>query len=71
MIVATHIPFLDRGGYFARTHPERSHALAASIEGPVPQGMYISAEGHSLRSHSHGGEELLLGWRGPQGRTGR
>ena len=60
VIVATHIPFLDRGGYFARTHPERSYALAASIEGPVPQGMYISAEGHSLRSHSHGGEELLL-----------
>ena len=60
VIVATHIPFLDRGGYFARTHPERSYAIAASIEGPVPQGMYISAEGHSLRSHPQGGEELLL-----------
>jgi glycine/D-amino acid oxidase-like deaminating enzyme/nitrite reductase/ring-hydroxylating ferredoxin subunit len=60
VVVATHFPFLDRGGYFARMHPERSYALAASIEGPVPQGMYISIEGHSLRAHREGGREWLI-----------
>jgi glycine/D-amino acid oxidase-like deaminating enzyme/nitrite reductase/ring-hydroxylating ferredoxin subunit len=61
VIVATHIPFLDRGGYFARTHPERSYAIAMETAGPVPQGMYISSPGnHSVRAHPDGGEELLL-----------
>ena len=61
VIVATHIPFLDRGAYFARTHPERSYAIAMSTAGPVPQGMYISSSGtHSLRSHPGGDGELLL-----------
>ena len=61
VIVATHIPFLDRGAYFARTHPERSYAIAVEIAGPVPQGMYISSSGsHSLRAHPDGDGELLL-----------
>jgi glycine/D-amino acid oxidase-like deaminating enzyme/nitrite reductase/ring-hydroxylating ferredoxin subunit len=61
VVVATHIPFLDRGGYFARTHPERSYAIAMEVVGPVPQGMYISSTGgHSVRAHPDGGEELLL-----------
>ncbi len=61
VIVATHIPFLDRGAYFARTHPERSYAIALAIDGRVPQGMYISTNGgHSLRAARDGDEELLL-----------
>ena len=61
VVVATHIPFLDRGGYFARTHPERSYAIAIDVAGPVPQGMYISSTGgHSVRAHRDGGDELLL-----------
>ena len=66
VIVATHIPFLDRGGYFARTHPERSYAIALETSGPVPQGMYISSPGnHSVRSHpDRGGELLLVGGEG-------
>ncbi len=61
VIVATHFPFLDRGVYFARMHAERSYAIALSVDGAVPQGMYISASGtHSLRSQPDGDEELLL-----------
>ena len=29
VVVATHLPFLDRGLYFARCHPERSYVVAA------------------------------------------
>ncbi len=61
VVVATHFPFLDRGGYFARMHPERSYAIAMSIDGPVPQGMYISSPGtHSLRSQPASDGDLLL-----------
>ena len=62
VIVATHFPFLDRAGFFARIHPERSYVLAVRTRGAVPQGMYISTEGHSLRSQPapDGNGELLL-----------
>ena len=62
VIVATHFPFLDRSGFFARIHPERSYAIAVRIRGAVPQGMYIDTQGHSLRSQpAPGGDgELLL-----------
>jgi glycine/D-amino acid oxidase-like deaminating enzyme/nitrite reductase/ring-hydroxylating ferredoxin subunit len=52
VIVATGMPILDRGLYFARTHPERSYVVAARTEAP-PQAMYISTEqpSHSLRAH--------------------
>lgn len=63
VVLATHLPFLDRGAYFARCHPEREYALAAALEGPVPKGMYISVEQptRSVRQHPfHGGELLIL-----------
>ena len=61
VVVATHFPFLDRAGFFARIHPERSYCLAVRTRGDVPQGMYISTQGHSLRSQpAPGGGELLL-----------
>src|SRR4051812_32824103 len=62
VIVATHHPFLDRGLYFARMHPERSYSLAVSLSGPPLEGMFISAGDptRSLRSHPVNGEELLI-----------
>jgi len=62
VVVATHFPFLDRGGYFARMHPERSYIVAAPLRGPAPQGMYISSESptRSVRTTPHDGGELLL-----------
>jgi glycine/D-amino acid oxidase-like deaminating enzyme len=62
VIVATHLPILDRGLYFARTHAERSYALLARLRGEVPQGMYLSDEtpAHSLRPVPTADGELLL-----------
>ena len=62
VIVATHLPILDRGLYFARTHPERSYALLARLRGPVPEGMYLSDESpaHSLRAVPTPDGELLM-----------
>ena len=63
-IVATHVPILDRGLYFARAHPERSYVLLAQLRGQVPQGMYLSDErpAHSLRSvPTEDGELLMVG----------
>jgi glycine/D-amino acid oxidase-like deaminating enzyme/nitrite reductase/ring-hydroxylating ferredoxin subunit len=62
VIVATHLPILDRGLFFARTHPERSYVLLARLRGAVPQGMYLSDESpaHSLRSVPTPDGELLM-----------
>jgi glycine/D-amino acid oxidase-like deaminating enzyme len=59
VIVATHMPMLDRGLYFARAHPERSYVVAAQA-GAVPGEMYLSTEqpSHSIRAH---GGWLLVG----------
>jgi Rieske Fe-S protein len=63
VVVATHLPFLDRGLYFARCHPERSHVVAAPYEGPAAAGgMYLSTESpaHSIRTHALDGRTWLL-----------
>ena len=62
VILATGIPFLDRGLYFAKVTPQRSYALAFRVPGTIPQGMYLSADSptRSLRTALHEGEELLL-----------
>jgi glycine/D-amino acid oxidase-like deaminating enzyme/nitrite reductase/ring-hydroxylating ferredoxin subunit len=64
VILATHLPILDRGLYFARTYAQRSYAIQARLRGEVPQGMYLSDEGkpHSLRAvPTPEGERLLIG----------
>ncbi|MEA2474382.1 MAG: hypothetical protein QOE06_2297 [Thermoleophilaceae bacterium] len=62
VVVATHFPFLDRGGYFARMHPERSYALGLYVRGTAPQGMYLSTESpsHTVRSHPTERGELVI-----------
>jgi glycine/D-amino acid oxidase-like deaminating enzyme/nitrite reductase/ring-hydroxylating ferredoxin subunit len=67
VVVATHFPFLDRGLYFARMHPERSYALGVRVRDAAPQGMYISADQptRSIRSHPVAdGEMLIVGGEG-------
>ena len=44
VVVATHLPFTHRGGYFARFHPYRSYALAARLGRSPITGMYISVD---------------------------
>lgn len=73
VVVATHLPFLDRGLYFARCHPERSYVVAAPYDGgAAADGMYLSTESpsHSIRTHRLGsGTWLLVG--GESHKTGQ
>jgi glycine/D-amino acid oxidase-like deaminating enzyme/nitrite reductase/ring-hydroxylating ferredoxin subunit len=44
VVVATHLPILDRGLFFAKAYPHRSYAVAASIDpSDAPDGMFINA----------------------------
>ena len=62
LVLATGIPVLDRGGYFARLLPLRSYAAAHPIRGEVPQGMYLSvdAPSRSLRTARVDGTDYLV-----------
>ncbi len=64
VIVATNLPILDRGGYFAKATPQRHIMLAARLaEGAPPlAGMYISVEApsRSLRTATGAGGPLLI-----------
>ncbi len=68
VVIATQLPFLDRGFFFAKAHPERSYAVAARIaEEQDPEGMYIniSSPTRSVRTaRDQGGMLLLLGGEG-------
>jgi glycine/D-amino acid oxidase-like deaminating enzyme/nitrite reductase/ring-hydroxylating ferredoxin subunit len=67
VVVATHLPFLDRGGFFARTYPSRSYALSARLDGPVPSGMYlgVGSPTRSVRAaHVDGQPVVILGGEG-------
>lgn len=56
VVLATQLPFMDSGGFFARAHPYRSYALAARLSGRAPAGMYITVESptRSVRSAADG-----------------
>ena len=55
-VLASHLPFLNAGGFFARAHPHRSYAVAARTPGPRLSGMYINTgePTRSLRSTPDG-----------------
>lgn len=72
VIVATLLPFLMAGEFFAKTHPSRSYALAARIEGDLPAGMFLSHETptRSVRPHrSPEGDFLII--EGEEHKTGQ
>jgi glycine/D-amino acid oxidase-like deaminating enzyme/nitrite reductase/ring-hydroxylating ferredoxin subunit len=62
VVVATLMPFLDRGGLFARAFPSRSYAVTARVGDAPLEGMFINAGSptRSLRSVPFDGEELLM-----------
>lgn len=62
VVLATGVPIMDRGGFWARLQPMRSYAAAFRMAKPVPRGMYLSADSptRSIRSAPRGAEELLL-----------
>ena len=69
VVVATQMPFLDRGLYFTRAHPRKSYAIAARVDNDgAPRGMYISVDQptRSIRSTpaEGGGRMLIVGGEG-------
>lgn len=64
VIVATNMPFLDRGLFFTKVHPMRSYAVAGYVhEGAAaPEGMHINVESptRSVRLLRDGERTLLM-----------
>ncbi len=68
VVLATATPILDRGLYFAKTHGQRSYAIAMELPdagpGDLPEGMYLSIgdSGHSrsVRTAPRNGRDLLV-----------
>jgi glycine/D-amino acid oxidase-like deaminating enzyme len=66
VIVATQLPFLDRGLFFAKAHPQKSFAVSAEVaEARAPRGMYIRIDEptRSIRSapSGDGTRQLIVG----------
>jgi glycine/D-amino acid oxidase-like deaminating enzyme/nitrite reductase/ring-hydroxylating ferredoxin subunit len=62
VVVATHLPILDRGLFFAKTYPHLSYALCAPIDpAAAPDGMFINAgtPTRSMRTIRDGDRFLL------------
>jgi glycine/D-amino acid oxidase-like deaminating enzyme/nitrite reductase/ring-hydroxylating ferredoxin subunit len=53
VVMATHLPLGQVGGYYARAYPQAEPVIAARIR-RVPDGMYINVEqpSHSIRTHT-------------------
>ncbi|MDP3891027.1 FAD-dependent oxidoreductase [Nocardioides sp.] len=62
LVVATTMPILDRGAFFAKAHPARSYGMAFRTDAPVVDGMYLSADApsRSLRDAPAADGHLLL-----------
>ncbi|HEX8143305.1 MAG TPA: FAD-dependent oxidoreductase [Pyrinomonadaceae bacterium] len=72
VVITTHFPYNDPNIYFAAMSPKRSYVLGCRLNGPAPQGMYISAGSphHSIRSNPYeGGEIVMIG--GENHKTGQ
>ncbi|HEX2421427.1 MAG TPA: FAD-dependent oxidoreductase, partial [Acidimicrobiia bacterium] len=61
-VIATLLPFVDRGAFFARARPSRSYGVAALLRSTPPAGMYISAGSpvRSFRPWPEGGETGII-----------
>jgi glycine/D-amino acid oxidase-like deaminating enzyme/nitrite reductase/ring-hydroxylating ferredoxin subunit len=65
VVLATHLPFLDRGLFFAKCWPERSYAIAVRPGPGTPNlsGMYLSAD-DPIRSLRTAEDVLIVGGEG-------
>jgi glycine/D-amino acid oxidase-like deaminating enzyme/nitrite reductase/ring-hydroxylating ferredoxin subunit len=66
-VLATGIPILDRGGFFARVKPQRSYCLAFDVPGDITRSMFISVDSptRSVRyAPTAAGEKLIVGGAG-------
>ncbi|MGP4055848.1 FAD-dependent oxidoreductase [Mycobacterium sp. 4D054] len=66
-VLATGIPILDRGMFFARVEPERSYCLAFDVPGDITTAMYIAVDSptRSVRyAPRPSGDKLIVGGAG-------
>ena len=67
VVLATHMPLLDRGLFFARLRPQASYAISAKAD-DAPLGMYLGIGGstRSIRSapRPDGGRSVIVGGEG-------
>jgi glycine/D-amino acid oxidase-like deaminating enzyme/nitrite reductase/ring-hydroxylating ferredoxin subunit len=70
VVLATHLPFFDPAGLFAKTSPSRSYAAAVTLADPAPPGMYLSADPatRSVRPLVSGSRQAVLA--GEEHKTG-
>ncbi|HZA82668.1 MAG TPA: FAD-dependent oxidoreductase, partial [Actinomycetes bacterium] len=70
VVLATHLPFFDPAGLFAKTSPSRSYAAVATLGEPAPPGMYLSADRatRSVRPLVAGSRQAVLA--GEEHKTG-
>ncbi len=61
-ILATLIPFVDRGGFWLKTRPWRGYGIGARLRAAPPDGMFISAGAptRSLRPWREGGDTGVI-----------
>ncbi|HEV7423208.1 MAG TPA: FAD-dependent oxidoreductase [Mycobacterium sp.] len=67
IVLATGIPILDRGGFFARLKPHRSYCMAFDVPGDVTRPMFISVDSptRSVRyAPTPDGDKLVVGGAG-------
>lgn len=64
VVVATHYPILDRGGFFARMEAQRSYCVAVRVDGDLPTSMAISAGSLSHSLQWWGDDVLIVGGEG-------
>jgi glycine/D-amino acid oxidase-like deaminating enzyme len=64
LVLATGIPILDRGGFFARLKPSRSYCIAYNVPGNITRPMFISADAptRSVRYAPTADRERLIVW---------
>jgi glycine/D-amino acid oxidase-like deaminating enzyme/nitrite reductase/ring-hydroxylating ferredoxin subunit len=62
VVLATGMPFPDRGLFFARVEPQRSYAIVVRAPQPHPEGMFLGVDAptRSVRRARLDGEEVLV-----------
>lgn len=63
VVVATHMPFMDRGAFFTKVHPFREHVVAVRVPADAaPDGMFVTAGSptRSVRAAPYGDDALLI-----------
>ena len=60
VVIATHLPILDRGGFFARLTPTRSYCVAARLRGGAPPDTMAISAGSPAWSTSSTEDRLIV-----------